>query len=108
MSCIFLILKKEFSFLKSMYGFKLYDYQSKGSYYYTTWTNHRVKIKILYDCGAHYPVKIFIYDADSLGTIYDVTEYFTEFVVKFGTPRKRLLCAAEWLKKAIEHGNITI
>lgn len=106
---IYSIIEKEFEFLTKVYGFERCDSQKSGSYYYIDLTNSKINIKVLYDlCNKKRPVSIFIYDADSLGTIYDVDEYTEEFVVEGGTPRDRLRRASEWLKSAITNKTIVI
>ena len=105
---IFSIIKKEFEFLTNVYNFKIYDKQKYGAYYYISWTNSKISIKVLYDCREEDPVSIFVYDADSLGTIYDVDEYTTEFIVKSGTSRERVHSAAVWLNNAISDKTIVV
>lgn len=106
---IYSIIKKEFKFLTNEYGFQKCDSQKRGTYFYIDFTNSNVNIKILYNlCNKERPVSIFIYDANSLGTIYDVDEHTEEFVVKNGTPQERLHCSSEWLNSAIADGKIVV
>lgn len=107
------IIKKEFAFLESEYGFKKYMKQKHGAYYYIAWTNEKKDIMVLYDDRIdekiESPVWIRIHDADSLGTAYDdVDEFRDEFAIQSGTPRERIHCASEWLKIAIANKVVTI
>lgn len=95
------MIKKEFEFLIRLYGFKICLKQKHGAYYYIEWTNTNISIMVLYDERDEDSVRIRIYDADSLGTVYDAVEYKNEFAVHSGSPRKRIHCASEWLKNAI-------
>ena len=106
---IYAKIKKEFGFLSKLYGFEIYMKQKHGSYYFVDWTNSNVNIKPLYDLtDDKKPMRILIYDAESLGTVYDVVEYADEFALDYGSPRERIHCAAEWLKSAIEDKIITV
>ena len=107
------LIKKEFAFLASEYGFKKYMGQKYGSYHFLVWTNDRKKIMVLYDDQVderiESPVWIRMYDADSLGTAYDdVHEFRTEFTIQSGTPKERIRCAAKWLREAIENKTVRI
>lgn len=109
----YFVLKKEFAFLESEYGFKIYMKQKHGAYYYLTWTNNSKDIMVLYDDrikeGTESPVWIRIYDANSLGTSYDdVNEFKNEFAIPSGSPKERIRSAASWLKKAILNGIVII
>lgn len=101
------ILKREFAFLETMYGFKPYMRQKSGSYYFIAYTNEKRDVMVLYDDTVNEkiesPIWIRMYDADSLGTSYDdVDVYRSEFYIASGSPKERIQCAAAWLKKAIE------
>ncbi len=98
---IFSIIKKEFEFLTRLYDFKICSGQKHGAYYYVEWTNLIVNIKVLYDLRVTNPITIFIYDARSLGTIYDVTEYKNEFAINSRSHREKIRYASEWLRNAI-------
>ena len=100
------ILKKEFTFLKTDYNFKIYMKQKHGSYYFIIWTNMRKNIMVLYDLMVETPITIRVFDADSLGI--DADEYGCEFVQSEGSPREKIRCAADWLKKAITDQYIEI
>lgn len=102
------MIKKEFEFLTRIYGFKICLKQKHGAYYYIEWTNQNISIMVLYDERVDEPVTIRIYDEDSPGTICDAIEYKNEFAQSSGTPRKKIYCAAEWLKNAIADGMIPI
>lgn len=107
------IIKKEFAFLESEYGFKKYMKQRYGAYYYIAWTNEKKDIMVLYDDRiderTESPVWIRIYDADSLGTAYDdVDEFRNEFTMQSGSPRERIRSAARWLREAIENKIVLI
>lgn len=106
-------IKKEFSFLVSEYGFEIYMKQKSGAYYFLTWKNDKKKIMVLYDDRIdkriESPLRIRIYDADSLGTFYDeVEEFKNEFFIKSGSYKERIHCAAEWLKNAIENKTVKL
>lgn len=105
---IFSTIKKEFAFLEQLYVFRICDKQTHGAYYYITWDNSNVKIKVLYDVQDNDPMHIFIYDSNSLGTVYDVDEYTKEFVIKDLSYRRKIHQSAEWLKCAIKTGIIRI
>lgn len=71
------------------------------------------KIMVLYDDTVddkrESPVRIRIYDADCFGTAYDdVAEFRNEFITLTGTPKDRIVCAAEWLRTAIASGGCDI
>lgn len=107
------IIKKEFSFLESEYGFKKYMKQKSGAYYFLTWKNDKKKIMVLYDDRIderiESPLRIRIYDADSLGTCYDeVEEFKNEFFIPSASPKERIKCAAEWLKNSIENKTVKV
>lgn len=95
------MIKNEFDFLAELYGFEIYFVQKSGSYCFVAWTNAKIKIKVLYDATDKNPVSILTYDAESLGTIYDITEYKDEFITDARKSREKIHCAAEWLKKSI-------
>lgn len=95
------MLKKEFEFLTRVYGFEICLKQKHGAYYFIEWTNRNISIMVLYDERVEDPVTIRIYDADSLGTVYDAVEYRNEFAQRSGTPREKIRHAAEWLKTSI-------
>ena len=98
---IYTMLKKEFKFLTSVYGFAISLKQKYGAYCFIEWTNQNISIMVLYDKCVEEPVTIRIYDADSLGAVFDAVEYRNEFAQKSGAPREIIRCAAEWLKNAI-------
>lgn len=104
----FHIIKKEFSFLTTQYGFKINYVQTSGSYCFVDWTNSKTNIKVMYDKADEKPVSIFTYNADSLGTIADVTVYQNELVALTIKPEACIHHAAEWLKRAIENKTIVI
>lgn len=95
------MIKREFDFLTRLYGFKIGLSQKYGAYYYIEWINSNICIMVLYDERIENPVIIRIYDADSLGTIYDAIEYQNEFSLKSGSPHEKIHYASEWLKKSI-------
>lgn len=101
-------LKKEFEFLVKTYGFEICLKQKHGAYYFIEWTNQNISIMALYDERVEDPITIRIYDADSLGTVYDAVEYKNEFEQRSGSPREKIRCAAEWLKTAIADKTIMI
>ena len=94
-------LKKEFEFLVKTYGFEICLKQKHGAYYFIEWTNQNISIMALYDERVEDPITIRIYDADSLGTVYDAVEYTNEFAQRSGAPREKIRRAAEWLSDAI-------
>ncbi len=102
------MLKKEFEFLTRAYGFEICLKQKHGAYYYIEWTNRNISIMVLYDERVDDPVTIRIYDADSLGTVYDAVEYKNEFAQSIGTPREKIHRAADWLKNAIANKRIIV
>ncbi len=106
------MIKKEFRFLSEKYGFKIHMKQKRGAYYYIVWTNMHVNIMVLYDeqVDEHVenPVRIRVYDADSLGTVYDAVEYQDEFFFDFRSPRERIRSASDWLKISIINGIVEI
>ncbi len=102
------MLKKEFEFLTRTYGFEICLKQKHGAYYFIEWTNRNKSIMVLYDERVEDSVTIRIYDADSLGTVYDAVEYKNEFVQGIGTPREKIRRAAEWLKNAIADKSIIV
>ena len=101
------IIKKEFKFLETSYGFKIFMKQKSGAYYYIGWTNSDVDIIIFYDeqvnVQSENPVKICIFAVDMLGV-----EYSDEFSIKYASPKEKIHYAAEWLKSAIMNKNIKI
>ena len=107
------VIKKEFGFLQSDYGFQIYMKQKRGSYYYIVYTNEKKKIAVFYDDTvdekAENPIFIQIYDADCLGIDDDdVDKYKSEFYISSGSPKERLRIAAKWLKNAIESKTVLI
>lgn len=106
------VIKREFSFLESEYGFREYMKQERGSYYFSSFTNGKKDIMILYDDAAHSqvenPVWIRVFDADSLGTYADGEEFRSEFFIPSGSPQERIHCAALWLRKAIKNKTVSI
>ena len=101
-------LKKEFEFLANIYGFRIYLKQKHGAYYYIIWTNSNKNIMVIYDEQVEDPITIRIYDADSLGTVYDAVEYKDEFEQRSGAPREKIRRAAEWLSNAIANKRIIV
>lgn len=102
----YLMLKKEFLFLKKKYGFIINFKQKFGAYCFIVWKNSNTNILVLYDEQSDYPVSIRIYDANSFS--FDAVEYKSEFAQGSGTPREKICRAAEWLGSAIEKGSIAI
>ena len=102
------MIKNEFKFLTRLYDFKICMKQKHGSYYFIDWTNSNINIKVLYDLTVKEPIRILVYDAESLGTMYDVVEYTDEFSLDSGSPQERICYAAEWLKSAIANKLIVI
>lgn len=101
-------IKKEFEFLVKIYGFEICLKQKHGAYYFIEWTNQNISIMALYDERVEDPITIRIYDADSLGTVYDAVEYKNEFEQRSGSPREKIRRAAEWLKAAIAQGTVCV
>ena len=101
-------IKKEFEFLVKIYGFEICLKQKHGAYYFIEWTNQNISIMALYDERVEDPITIRIYDADSLGTVYDAVEYKNEFEQRSGSPREKIRRAAEWLKAAIAQGTVLL
>lgn len=106
------LIKKEFAFLESEYGFKKYRRQKYGSYHFLGWTNGIVDITVLYDDTADVsvqsPVWITIFYAESLVSAYTADEIRDEFAIQSGTPKERIRCAAKWLREAIENKTVRI
>lgn len=106
------IIKKEFKFLETKYGFKKYRQQKYGSYHYLGWTNGIIDITVLYDdttdVSVQSPVWITMFYAESLVSVYDVDEIRDEFAIQSGSPKERIRCAAKWLREAIENKTILI
>lgn len=101
-------IRKKFEFLTTLYGFKISMKQKHGAYYYIEWTNGNINIMVLYDERDKNPVRIRIYDADSLGAVFDAIEYKNEFALKHGSPQEKIQCASDWLKNAITNKIILI
>lgn len=99
-------LKKEFEFLVKEYGFKIRLKQKRGAYYFIIWTNPNKNIMVLYDEQVEKPIRIRVYDADSLG--FDAIEYTNEFDQTSKSPREKIRRAAEWLSTAIADGRIIV
>lgn len=108
MGITYLWIKKYFSFLHNTYGFKICDRQTCGAYYYIVWTNKNISFKIIFDEREHDPISILMYDASSLGTIYDVIEYRHELICGSKERRTKIVFAAEWLQNSINNGNIVL
>ena len=102
------MLKKEFEFLTRVYGFEICLKQKHGAYYYIEWTNRKISIMVLYDERIENSITIRIYDADSLGTVYDAVEYNNEFEQRNLSPREKIRRAAEWLNNAISNKRIIV
>ena len=101
-------LKREFEFLAKTYGFEISLKQKHGAYYYIVWANPNKNIMVLYDEQVEDPITIRIFDADSLGTVYDAVEYKNEFEQRSGSPREKIRRAAEWLSNAIADKRIIV
>ena len=101
-------LKREFEFLAKTYGFEISLKQKHGAYYYIVWANPNKNIMVLYDEQVEDPITIRIFDADSLGTVYDAVEYKNEFEQRSGSPREKIRRAAEWLSNAIANKRIIV
>lgn len=99
-------LKKEFEFLAKTYGFRIRLKQKHGAYYFIEWTNPNKNIMVLYDEQVEKPIRIRVYDADSLG--FDAIEYIDEFDQSSKSPREKIRRAAEWLYNAIVDGRIIV
>lgn len=104
----FRIIKKEFDFLIKEYGFRTVLLQKSGTYCFVDWTNSIINIKVMYDLTDDKPVSILTYDANSLGTVADVTIYQENLFNSALTPTENIHCAAEWLKSAIIKNDIVI
>ena len=102
------VLKKEFEFLARDYGFEINMTQKHGAYYYIVWANPNKNIMVLYDEQVEDPITIRIFDADSLGTVYDAVEYKNEFEQRSGSPQEKIRRAAEWLSNAIANKRIIV
>ena len=101
-------LKREFEFLAKTYGFEISLKQKHGAYYYIVWANPNKNIMVLYDEQVEDPITIRIFDADSLGTVYDAVEYKDEFDQRSGSPQEKIRRAAEWLSNAIADQKIIV
>ena len=101
-------LKREFEFLAKTYGFEISLKQKHGAYYYIVWANPNKNIMVLYDEQVEDPITIRIFDADSLGTVYDAVEYKNEFEQRSGSPQEKIRRAAEWLSNAIANKRIIV
>ena len=101
-------LKREFEFLAKTYGFEISLKQKHGAYYYIVWANPNKNIMVLYDEQVEDPITIRIFDADSLGTVYDAVEYKNEFEQRSGSPQEKIRRAAEWLRNAIANKRIIV
>lgn len=101
-------LKREFEFLAKTYGFEISLKQKHGAYYYIVWANPDKNIMVLYDEQVEDPITIRIFDADSLGTVYDAVEYKNEFEQRSGSPQEKIRRAAEWLSNAIANKRIIV
>lgn len=99
-------LKKEFEFLAKEYGFRIRLKQKHGAYYFIIWTNPNKNIMVLYDEQVEKPIRIRVYDADSLG--FDAIEYTNEFDQTSKSPREKIHSAAEWLSSAISDRRIIV
>lgn len=104
----FSMIKKEFEFLTRLYGFEIVQKQKSGSYCFVDWSNSIINIKVLYDVTDKRPVSILTYDADSLGTYYDITRYQDELITTARKSCEKIHYAAEWLKNAIADKTIQI
>ena len=107
------IIKREFSFLETRYGFKRIMKQNHGAYCFILWTNGVKKIMVLFDDRIdekkESPIKIRVYDANCYGTYYDnVDEYKNELKIDSKKSKCRINYAAEWVFKAIENKIIII
>lgn len=101
-------LKREFEFLAKTYGFEISLKQKHGAYYYIVWANPNKNIMVLYDEQVEDPITIRIFDANSLGTVYDAVEYKNEFEQRSGSPQEKIRRAAEWLSNAIANKRIIV
>ena len=106
-------LRKEFTFLLSVYGFVVCMSQRRGSYHYILYTNGKRKIMVLYDDTVDQriesPLQVRVYNADCLGTAYDnVDEHRLEFFNPNWTPKERIHYAALWLQDAIERKTVVV
>lgn len=101
-------LKREFELFTKTYGFEISLKQKHGAYYYIAWANPNKNIMVLYDEQVEDPITIRIFDADSLGTVYDAVEYKNEFEQRSGSPREKIRRAAEWLSNAIADKRIIV
>lgn len=99
-------LKKSFSFLHDLYGFQICKKKTSGSYYYYIWTNDIICIRVLYDFRDDSPMTIATYPAGTLG--YDCTRYIDELVCDCKRGKPKVKYAAEWLRDAIQTGEIRI
>lgn len=102
------MIVKGFAFLEKKYGFEIRLSQKHGAYYYAIWTNGKVCIMVLYDEQVLDSVTIRVYDANSLGTVYDAVEFHAEFELRKGKPREKITVAAAWLQNAISSHSIEI
>ena len=107
------IILRAFDYLEKDYKFIEYMSQKYGAYYYVAWTNGKKDIMVLYDDRINEqiesPVWIRIFNSDCFGTAYDdVTEFRNEFYTMYASPKERIYNAANWLRKSIEKGLISI
>ncbi len=105
---IYRMIKKEFDFLSTVYGFEIEGGQKYGSYYYITWKKTKIAIHVLYDLQEENRARIDIYDEDAPGTICDMTTYQDELITTARKDRDKIHYAAEWFKRAIENKTIVI
>ena len=108
------IIKKEFAFLESEYGFKIYTKQCEGVRLYRAWTNEKKNIIVSYDEDTgeeEGPIRIEIYDTYvPLGSSYDEGDvvFSEEIQLPLGSAKTRICHAAKWLKTSIENKTISI
>ena len=103
---IYLLIKKNFKFLETVYGLKISAREKLYTYYYVVWANSKMRICVMYDCGKARSMKIIVYDEEAPGTIVDGTEFFEELKTDAKSDRAKICYAAEWLENAIKNNVI--
>ena len=93
----YLILRSHFRFLINNFNFQVETKRMFG-FVMISYKNPRIRILVSGDDS----IKIFVSDANSLGTFYDAIEYSDEFDVD-GNYLQKAAAAAAWVKTNLKH-----
>ena len=103
----FRCLRKSFSWLCEDYGFTETDFQSVGSWYFITYRNAQVEVKVVFDLRlSEPPLTIRIHQVDCWGLPCGGKIWERQYDRKSSSDQSMIEDTARWLRHLISSGEI--